>query len=287
MRTLIVVPARYGSTRFAGKPLALINGVSMVRRTARIAADAAALLNDCSYVVATDHDGIKAHCGQYNIPAIMTPSTLPTGSDRALFAAEITERAQVNDIDFIINLQGDAPFTPATYVVDIVQALRSGADVATPYVRLSWEALDTLRRDKLVTPFSGTTVLVGTDKNALWFSKNIIPAIRKEAVLRDAPALSPVCRHIGLYGYRKDVLAKFVTWPESHFEQLEGLEQLRLLENNITIQCVEVEPPKIATSGIDTAEDLTRAEHLIAQLCDPFFDTEAFVTATFDTESPL
>lgn len=266
MNTLIVVPARFGSTRFPGKPLALINGVSMVRRTAQAAQKAAAQIENCSYVVATDNEEIKTHCEAHAIAVVMTPQELPTGSDRAFAAASrFAPKAE-----YIVNLQGDAPFTPIQHIVSVAKALENGADVATPYVQLSWEALDQLRSHKLRTPFSGTSVIVGPDNKAIWFSKNIIPAIRKETELRKADELSPICRHIGLYAFKRGALKKFVSLPESHFEMLEGLEQLRLLENGLSIECVRVEPPKVATPGIDTPDDLALAEALIAAHGDPF-----------------
>ena len=266
MKSLIVVPARYGSTRFAGKPLALINGVSMVRRTANVAQRAAQTLDNCDYVVATDDNRIAAHCQKYGLSVVMTPPDSPTGSDRALSAVKI----YAQDTDFVVNLQGDAPFTPVSTIIAIIKALNEGAQVATPYTQLSWSALDKLREQKRQTPFSGTSVLIGQDNRALMFSKNIIPALRGEQALREQSPLSPICRHIGLYGYRLDVLERFVSWPESHYERLEGLEQLRLLENDVPVDCVRVEPPRIATSGIDTPEDIARAEALIAVHGDPF-----------------
>lgn len=270
MRTLIVVPARFGSTRFPGKPLALINGISMVRRTAQAAQKAAAQIEDCSYVVATDDDDITAHCLKHDIPVIMTPQDLATGSDRAFAAANAFAPTPNYTADYIVNLQGDAPFTPIDHIVAVAKALRNGADVATPYIQLTWDALDHLRAHKLKTPFSGTSVIVGTDNKAIWFSKNIIPAIRKEEALREAAKLSPVCRHVGLYAYTRSALEKFVNLPESQFEKLEGLEQLRLLENGLSIECVKVDPPKVATPGIDTPEDLALAEALITAHGDPF-----------------
>ena len=269
MRTLIVVPARYGSSRFPGKPLAQINNISMIRRTARIAALTANGLEDAAYVVATDNDDIMDHCKSHNIAAVMTAENVATGSDRALAAV----KALGETAEFVVNLQGDAPFTPIAHTVAVAKALESGADVATPYVQLSWDALEALRAHKKTTPFSGTTVIIGEDSKAIWFSKTIIPAIRNEEALKQVSALSPVCRHVGLYGYRYNVLEKFVSYPESYTEKLEGLEQLRLLENGISIECVRVKPPKISTSGIDTLNDLALAERLIAEHGDPF-DTD-------------
>lgn len=270
MQTLIVVPARYGSTRFPGKPLAEINSISMLRRTARIAEFASKEIENCHYVVATDDARIEAHCQAHGLPFAMTPTTLKTGSDRALAAAEALSETSGVPFDRIINLQGDAPFTPVWHIVKLARAMDKGADVATPYVQLSWEALEALRAHKVETPFSGTTVIIGPDGKAVWFSKKIIPAIRKEAVLQQKSALSPICRHIGLYAYTYAALKSFTRFPESHFEALEGLEQLRLLENGMTIECVKVDPPQVATSGIDAPSDIVLAEALIAKHGDPF-----------------
>jgi 3-deoxy-manno-octulosonate cytidylyltransferase (CMP-KDO synthetase) len=253
-----------GSTRFPGKPLAEIAGVSMLRRTARIAAQTEV----ADYVVATDHADIASHCDAHNIPVVMTDVELASGSDRTLAAAKVLG----SQADNLINLQGDAPFTDPAHLRAVIDRLNtSDADIATPYVQLSWEALDDLRASKMTEPFSGTTLIVDPDENAVWFSKTIIPAIRKEDVLRQSSPLSPVRRHIGLYAYRRAALERYVTLPVSHYEALEGLEQLRALEAGLRIAAVAVAPPQIATPGIDTLADLARAESLIAVHGDPFF----------------
>ena len=270
MRTLIVVPARYGSTRFLGKPLAEISGISMLRRTARIAEIASLEIENCRYVVATDDTRIQAHCQAHGIANVMTSDGLKTGSDRALAAAKALEQSDTQLFDYIVNLQGDAPFTPVSHVVSLAKAMDNGADVATPYVQLSWEELEALRTHKSDTPFSGTTVIVGVDGKAIWFSKNIIPAIRNEDRLKQELSISPVNRHIGLYAYKREALERFTQYDESPYEKLEGLEQLRILENGMTMQCVRVDPPKIATSGIDSPSDVALAEILIEKHGDPF-----------------
>ncbi|MEL6324317.1 MAG: NTP transferase domain-containing protein [Pseudomonadota bacterium] len=158
MATLIVVPARYGSTRFPGKPLSLILGRSMVSRVAVRARAAADILGDAHSVVATDHEDIADACERDGLDVVMTPVNCPSGSDRALAAVEALGTAP----DFILNLQGDAPFVPVEHIVRVAEALRTGeADVATPYIRLGWLELDTFRAQKQTTPFSGTTILVG------------------------------------------------------------------------------------------------------------------------------
>lgn len=266
MKTLIVVPARYGSTRFPGKPLIEIAGHTMVRRVSLMAKQAADVLPEAGYVVATDDPRIEAHCQTHAIPVVMTDPELPSGTDRALAAADALGVSP----DVVVNLQGDAPFTPPENVLAVAKAAaESDADAATPYVQLSWAALDELRAHKLETPFSGTTLTCKSDGKALWFSKNIIPAIRKEDSLRRTTDLSPVNRHIGLYAYKTGALKRYVSLPEGHYEKLEGLEQLRLLENGMSIQCVKVEPAVIAIPGIDTPEDVKLAERLIAEHGDP------------------
>jgi 3-deoxy-manno-octulosonate cytidylyltransferase (CMP-KDO synthetase) len=266
MKTLIVVPARYASTRLPGKPLAIIAGRTMVERVAGLARRAAGQLNDAAFVVATDDTRILEFCRDADIPVVMTDPALPSGSDRALAAVE----GLGAEPEFVVNLQGDAPFTPAAHVVAIVEALASsGTDAATPCIRLSWEALDRLRAHKKETPFSGTTLVTDPAGRAIWFSKIILPAMRKEAELRKLNPLSPVLQHIGLYGFRLEALQRYCALPESRYERLEGLEQLRLIENGMTVQAVEVQPGRIAIPGIDTAEDIALAERLVAEYGDP------------------
>ncbi len=261
-KPLIVIPARMASKRFPGKPLAEISGVSMLRRTARVADRVA----ETDFVVATDHADIAAHCEAYDLPVVMTDADLPSGSDRTLSAAQ-QFRA---DAEIIVNLQGDAPFTDPAHVDAVISRLKDGgADIATPAIRLTWEALDTLRDTKLTTPFSGTTV-IENEGRAIWFSKNIIPAMRKEAELREADTLSPVLRHVGLYGFKRVALERFNALPQSHYESLEGLEQLRAIEAGMYVAIVQVDAAQISSPGIDTPQDLARAEALIAKNGDPF-----------------
>ena len=268
MFSAIIVPARYASTRFPGKPLAMLGGQTMVERTYRNAQKAADQIEDCVALVATDDGRIATHCAEIGIQYVMTDPELPSGSDRALAAVRSFENTSGQSIDIIVNLQGDAPFTPPEHVIAVLDLLENepGFDVATPYIQLDWDALDQMRFDKVETPFSGTSVVSDEHGKALWFSKNILPAIRKEEALRNASPLSPVCRHIGLYAYHKSALEKFVSLPLGHWEQLEGLEQLRCLENGLSIGCVKVDPSNVDISGIDTPEDLRRAEAILAHL---------------------
>jgi len=235
----------------------------MLRRTAELA-DRAGRSVGARVLIATDDERIAAHAREIGVDCVMTSSDLPSGTDRALAAVETA----APDSEFVVNLQGDAPFTPSSHVSAIIDAAGL-ADVVTPVVRLGWRELDELRRRKETTPFSGTTCIRARDGRALWFSKTVLPAMRDEAALRAASPASPVYQHIGLYGYRRDALERICSSPPSHYERLEGLEQLRFLELGLCVHAVEVEAPALAVSGIDTPADAAYAEALIVRHGDP------------------
>ncbi|KQN21244.1 3-deoxy-manno-octulosonate cytidylyltransferase [Sphingomonas sp. Leaf33] len=258
---LIVIPARYGSQRLPGKPLISIAGQTLLGRVVAVAEDAVRRIGRAEIVVATDDDRIAAHAQDLGCAAVLTDPAISSGSGRAWAAAAVRTPAP----PIVVNLQGDAPFVAPDTIAALIGALRaSSCGVATPVVRLSWDALDALRDHKRLSPFSGTTCTRRADGRALWFSKTVIPAIRDEAWLRGDDALSPVYRHIGLYAYRYAALERFEATPPTTYERLEGLEQLRFLEQGVDIATIEVPPPRHAMSGIDTAEDVAMAERLIA-----------------------
>ena len=266
MNTLIVIPSRYASTRFPQKPLHQIAGQTLLTRVASVARICCERSTNVSFVVATDHPAIEAHAQELGVPVVMTDPDLASGTDRALSAAKLA----APEAEFIVNLQGDAPFTPPDYISAIIEAGRTTAlDAVTPIVQMSWDDLDELRDRKRETPFSGTTCIVNGKDEALWFSKNILPAMRKEDRLRAAGDMSPVWRHIGLYGYKRTALETFVGLSEGHYESLEGLEQLRFLENGLRIQAVKVPASPSAMWGIDTPQDAEHAETLIARHGEP------------------
>lgn len=262
---MIVIPARAGSSRLPRKPLRLIAGRTLLHRTIATARAATAGIDEAQLVVATDDDQIADHAREAGCDAAMTRSDIATGSGRAL-AAALQRPAPPR---FVVNLQGDSPFQPEGALSAVIAALQYGAEVATPVIALSWEALDALRDHKMQSPFSGTTCARAPDGQALWFSKTIIPAIRNEDALRASQSLSPVWRHVGLYGYTLDALIRFEKAPPTALENLEGLEQLRLLELGIPVTTVPVHPPSFDSSGIDTEADITRVEGLIARHGDP------------------
>ena len=274
MKSLIVIPARYGSKRFPGKPLAELAGKAILQRVWDIANAVCRSRKDCEAVVATEEPEapgcgsalIVDYCEKHNIPVEITPSSCRSGSDRVWAVA--VNRAERPDV--LLNLQGDNPLCPPHFLHALLDAFEAHRDtqVATAYTKLSWQALDALRESKKSSPFSGTTAIIGNDGNAKWFSKNIIPAIRGEEKLRSVQELSPVCRHIGLYAYKFAALAYFSQSPLGEYESMEQLEQLRFIENGIPVRMVNVDYPAgfdAATSGVDSPEDLERAEKLISQ----------------------
>jgi len=263
MRTIIIIPARYASTRLPGKPLITIAGKSMLRRVYDVAVQASSQVKESvDILIATEDQRIVDHAAEFGAKATLTSDTCKTGTDRALEAIKTLDYTP----DFIVNLQGDAPLTPPDFIADVIKAFEQDhtLQVVTPVTQLTWDQLSQLRKDKETTPFSGTTAILNNDNDAIWFSKNIIPCIRGEDKKRDTEALSPVHRHIGIYGYALPILEEFAKLPPSHYEELEGLEQLRMLENGYKIRAVPVDyKGRPSMSGVDSPEDILRAEALL------------------------
>lgn len=255
MKTAIVIPARYGSTRFPGKPLAEINGRTMLSLVVDVAK--AAAKKDTDVFVTTEDQRIADHCKQIGVECVLTSEQCKTGSDRVLEAIKKSKKK----FDFVVNLQGDAPFTPPQLIADMIAVFEKNKkiEVVTPVRHLLWNELDELRESKKTTPLSGTTAIVSDDNRALWFSKSILPLARDEKKLRTLCTDSHVYQHIGLYGFRYDILEKFCSWPQTRAEATEGLEQLRLLENGVTIHTIFAKEP--VHSGIDSPEDIERIKN--------------------------
>ena len=259
---VIVIPARYGSTRFPGKPLALISGKTMIERTYDIAKKAASKL-DCEILVSTESEKILDFCIEKSMNCIITSNDCKTGTDRV---CETIKNLDYKP-DFILNLQGDAPLTPPWFLQKMIEEFEknSDIDIVTPGYRMKWDELDKMRKDKKETPFTGTTIIMNQSTNdAIWFSKNIIPVIRKEEKYREQSEYSPVIRHIGLYGYSYDMMLKVSDLKESYYEKYEGLEQLRFIENGYKIKIAIVDyRGRPSSSGVDNLEDIRRAEEII------------------------
>ncbi|MCA3249435.1 MAG: 3-deoxy-manno-octulosonate cytidylyltransferase [Rhodospirillaceae bacterium] len=254
----IVIPSRYGSVRFPGKPLAAVAGITMLQRIWGIAQQVQRV---SGVYIATDDQRIADHAASFGATVVMTPAECATGTDRvqAVFAQlPVAERP-----DAVVNFQGDALLTPPWVLQAMVDELQQSPSVGmvTPVWQMSRAQLDQLKKNKESNPSSGTLAVFDKDRNALYFSKAIIPYFRK---LPEGDSI-PVYRHIGLYGYRLDVLDQLSTLPQTPLEVAEGLEQLRALENGIPIRCVLVDFRGRTHWSVDAPGDVAVAEQLIAR----------------------
>ncbi|WP_374299657.1 3-deoxy-manno-octulosonate cytidylyltransferase [Paracoccus sp. (in: a-proteobacteria)] len=260
MSVLIVIPARHASTRYPGKPLVDLRGASgQPRSLIRRSWDAAMAVGGVDRVViATDDDRIRDHAQGFGAEVVMTATTCRNGTERC---AEAVARLGLPP-DIVVNLQGDAPLTPAWFVEDLVAALRAdpGSDVATPVLRCTGRMRADLIADRHAGRVGGTTAVFGHDRQALYFSKEVIP-FAADAFGEDDP--SPVFHHVGVYAYRPAALAEYASWPEGRLERLEGLEQLRFLERGRRIRCVEVESRGRQFWELNNPEDVSRLEAMM------------------------
>ena len=264
-RSAIIIPARYDSKRLPGKPLALIEGRTLLNR---VCATAFAVRGGTIPVlVATDDDRIASAAHTYGAKSVMTPSSCPSGTDRVHAALVETGDA----FDYVVNMQGDAPFTHPDTVETVLECLESEtADVVTAVRQLSWKDVDILRETKKTNPFSGTTAILASDGRAIWFSKTIIPTVRDEDLRRKQSEISDILKHIGIYAYKRPALARFVASGVSHYENCEGLEQLRFLELGMRIQAVHAPTSAYDFSlGVDSPEDLLTASEIIRDHGEP------------------
>ena len=264
-KILIVIPARYQSSRLPGKPLIKIAGVEMIKRVADVAEFLCRKNEACSYVVATDDARIATFCEQEGTPVCMTSPDCQSGTERCWDVV----MQQKERPDFIMNLQGDNPLCPPHVLQCLIETIRTvSADVFTPCVHLNWSEYERLLESKKTTPYSGTTVLVDKWGYALAFSKNVIPAIRNVAKAQEMSAMSPVRRHVGLYAYSYEALKTYLELPASVYENgaVEGLEQMRFLENGMKIKMIEIDyQGRKTTSGVDSPEDVARVEAILAE----------------------
>lgn len=238
MDACIIIPARYASTRYPGKPLATLTGASGTARSLierSVMAARAASQGQIPIYVATDDDRIAAESGRIGADVIMTSESCRNGTERV---AEAVAKAGIT-AEIVVNLQGDAPLTPAWFVEDLIAALRAApdADIATPVLRCDGRALNGLLADRRAGRVGGTTAVFGPTKRALYFSKEVIP-FTAATYADDAP--TPVFHHVGVYAYRPAALRAYATWLPGPLEDLEGLEQLRFLEQGRQVLCVEV-----------------------------------------------
>lgn len=263
MRSLIVIPARYASSRYPGKPLVALKGAtgdsrSLIQRSWEAAMQVKGITR---VVVATDDDRIRNAAIGFGAEVVMTSSDCANGTERC---AEAVQNFQEN-FDVVVNLQGDAPLTPSWFVEDLVTALAKHptAEMATPVLRCDGRALTSFLEDRTAGRVGGTTAVFSQQNLALYFSKEVIPYTNN--VFNDLIE-TPVFHHVGVYAYRPAALSAYASWPTGPLETLEGLEQLRFLEQGRQILCVEVEAKGRQFWELNNPEDVPRLEAMMAEM---------------------
>lgn len=254
MSVAIIIPARYQSSRFPGKPLAMLSSKSLIQRSweAAQAVDGA----DAVYV-ATDDDRIAEHAETFGAKVLMTPPECRNGTERVFAAAK-----QLPEMpDVLVNLQGDAPLTPPHFVEALIAEMQAHPDVqmATPALQCSAQTLSSFLEDRRAGRVGGTTVVFDANHNALYFSKEVLPYGADAAQVETLP----VFHHVGLYAYRYSLLERYATWPEGMLERREGLEQLRVLEHGHPIRMVVVDAHGKEFWEVNNPEDIARVEGLL------------------------
>lgn len=258
----IIIPARFASTRYPGKPLVGLRGASgesktLIRRSWECANE---IEGRASVWVATDDERIKAEVEGFGGNVVMTDVACANGTERCADAI-----AKLGDIaDVIVNLQGDAPLAPAFVVRDLVARLHGDETLAmtTPAVRCSRSVYEHLRNDEAHGRVGGTTVVCSGDDRALYFSKRILPYLPQEAAQQEFP---PVRLHLGVYAYRPDALRAYAQAPVSQIEQLEGLEQLRFLDIGRPVGIVPLEPLSWDSIELNNPTDVPEIERILAE----------------------
>jgi 3-deoxy-manno-octulosonate cytidylyltransferase (CMP-KDO synthetase) len=254
MDSIIVIPARFASSRFPGKPLTMVAGKSLISRVWDIAK---AVPGVDAVFVATDSEEIAEHVLAWGGDVLMTSASCRNGSERVWEAvAGLFSPPRV-----VVNLQGDAVLMPPWVIEALVLEMQRdpSVSIATPATRLTKEQYDSMLAMKGQGIVSGTTVTFSTTRDALYFSKTVIPYVREWP--KDGH--SPIFQHIGVYAYTYEALKQYVGLPMGPLEYVEQLEQLRALEHGMPIRVVDVDLRGRTTWSIDNPQDVVRVEEII------------------------
>ncbi len=259
MAILLVIPARYESTRFIGKPLADLRGAGgvakpLIQRSWEAAGRVRAVMPEVKIVVATDNTAIADCVTGFGGEVVMTSATARNGTERC------AEAADGGDYELVINLQGDAPLTPPDFVTALVRAMRNypKAAMATPVLKCDAGGLAALKQDRAEGRVGATTAVFDTQGRAMYFSKEVIPY--------GGGGGAAVYHHVGVYAYRPQALQDYIGWSPCDLESAEGLEQLRFLSYGAAVQCVEVAAKGRAFWEVNNPTDIARVEGMLADL---------------------
>ncbi|WIV51365.1 manno-octulosonate cytidylyltransferase [Marivivens sp. LCG002] len=257
-KTIIIIPARYASTRYPGKPLVPLHGVSGQAKTlierSWLAAQAVRGVDEV--FVATDDARIEAEAKRFGAKVIMTSGDCRNGTERCADAlARLGSSA-----DLVVNLQGDAPLTPPWFVEALIEAMDGSAEVATPVLRCEPDIHARFMEDRLQGRVGGTTAVMDAKGDALYFSKEVLPFTGRRYRNDE---LVPVFHHVGVYAYTPAALETYLSKDETELERLEGLEQLRFLYHGVPVRCVEVEARGREFWELNHPLDVSRIEDVL------------------------
>jgi 3-deoxy-manno-octulosonate cytidylyltransferase (CMP-KDO synthetase) len=261
MNAVILIPARYQSSRYPGKPLVELKGASgqpkpLIQRSV----EAARRVTGVSGVfVTTDDERIADASRSFGADVIMTSPDCRNGTERCAEAL-----SSLQEPDLVINFQGDALLTPPGFVEALIARMDEDRDamVATPAIRLRSDEVRALQAEEAAGRVGGTSVVADDQGHALYFSKRLIPHL--PAGTLDS-AMSPVRLHVGVYAYRRQALELYAATPVSELELLEGLEQLRFLVAGVRVAVVEVATPPFALRELNNPEDGAPIEQALAE----------------------
>lgn len=242
MSVLVVIPARYGSVRFPGKPLAKLCGKPMIQHVYEGAAKAQGV---DEVIVATDDERIRRSVTAFGGKAVMTNPAASSGTER------VAEVARMRDAEVIINVQGDEPLIQGEMIGQVAQFLSRHQAVPMASLMIPFKPGEDVHSPNVVK------VVVDRDKFALYFSRSVVPFLRAQGAATPPRYL----KHLGLYGYQRHFLLQFSSLEPTPLEQSEQLEQLRALEHGYRIKMLETIHDSI---GVDTPEDLQRVEKVLA-----------------------
>lgn len=261
MNSVILIPARYASTRYPGKPLVELKGAGGASKPLILrSVEAARRVRGVSGVfVVTDDERIADACTREGVGVIMTSPECRNGTERCAEAL-----ASLHEPDLVINFQGDALLTPPGFVEALIDRMRDDQDalVATPAMRLPSNEVRALHAEEAAGRVGGTSVVTDDQRHALYFSKRLIPHLPSGTLDGD---MSPVRLHVGVYAYRPEALERYATTPVSELETLEGLEQLRFLVAGVPVSVVDVETPPFALRELNNPEDVEAIEQALAE----------------------
>jgi len=261
MNVQILIPARYESTRYPGKPLVELKGAGgtakpLIQRSVEAARRVAGV---SGVFVVTDDERIAEACAPAKVGVIMTSPKCRNGTERCAEAL-----AQLHEPDLVINFQGDALLTPPGFVEALIARMEEDSDalVATPAMRLRSDEVRALQAEEAAGRVGGTSVVTDSAGYALYFSKRLIPHLPARALDGE---MSAVRLHVGVYAYRPEALERYVATPVSELETLEGLEQLRFLVAGVPVAVVDVETPPFALRELNNPEDVAPIEDALKE----------------------